>query len=48
MKFSGRVAIITGGSMGIGKDTAKIFAREGANVVITSKNNTRLQLAAKE
>ncbi len=48
MKYSGRVVIITGGSRGIGKAAAKIFAREGANVVITAKNNTRLQLAAKE
>jgi dihydroanticapsin dehydrogenase len=48
MKFSGKVVIITGGSRGIGKATANLFAKEGANVVITAKNNTRLQSAAKE
>jgi NAD(P)-dependent dehydrogenase (short-subunit alcohol dehydrogenase family) len=48
MKFSGKVVIITGGSRGIGKATANLFAKEGASVVITAKNDTRLQSAAKE
>lgn len=48
MKLSGRVAIVTGGSRGIGKDTAAAFAKEGATVVITAKDNTRLQSTAKE
>ncbi|MDE1866555.1 MAG: SDR family oxidoreductase [Thaumarchaeota archaeon] len=48
MKLSGKVAIITGGSRGIGKATASIFAKEGASVVITAKDNTRLQSAARE
>lgn len=48
MKFSGKVVIITGGSRGIGKATANLFAKEGASVVITAKNDARLQLTAKE
>ncbi|MGI0072659.1 MAG: SDR family NAD(P)-dependent oxidoreductase [Nitrosotalea sp.] len=48
MKFSGKVAIVTGGSRGIGKATAKLFAQEGANVVITARDQTRLETSAKE
>jgi len=48
MKLSGKVAIVTGGSRGIGKATSSLLAQHGANVVITSKNNSSLQNAAKE
>lgn len=48
MKLSGKVAIVTGGSRGIGKETAKLFARESAKVVITAKDEARLQSTAKE
>ncbi|HJW19084.1 MAG TPA: SDR family NAD(P)-dependent oxidoreductase [Candidatus Nitrosotalea sp.] len=48
MKLSGKVAIVTGGSRGIGKATAMLLAQHGANVVITSKDNTNLQNAAAE
>ena len=48
MKLSGKVAIITGGSRGIGKATAKLFANDGANIVITSRDKTSLENTAKE
>ncbi len=35
--FQGKVAIITGGTSGIGAVTAKRFADEGANVVLTGR-----------
>lgn len=48
MKLDGKVAIVTGGSRGIGKSTAKVFAMEGAKVVITAKDDDKLQDAANE
>lgn len=48
MKLAGKVAIVTGGSRGIGRATAKILVEHGARVVITSKNKITLENAAKE
>ncbi|MCV0410679.1 SDR family NAD(P)-dependent oxidoreductase [Nitrosopumilus sp.] len=48
MKLSGKVAIVTGGSRGIGLATAKILSENGATVVLTAKNQERLEKASSE
>ncbi|KOV66872.1 short-chain dehydrogenase [Streptomyces sp. NRRL WC-3618] len=48
LELGGRTAIVTGGSMGIGRATARELAAEGATVVITARRLPLLERAAKE
>jgi 3-oxoacyl-[acyl-carrier protein] reductase len=48
MNLSGKVAIVTGGSRGIGFGIARALLQEGATVVITGTNQDALRSAVKE
>ncbi len=48
MKLKDRVAIITGGSRGIGREIALLFAREGAKVAVTARSSDQLSEVVKD
>lgn len=47
-RLNGKRALITGGTTGIGLETAKLFLHEGARVMITGTNPATLEAARKE
>jgi NAD(P)-dependent dehydrogenase (short-subunit alcohol dehydrogenase family) len=46
-KLQGKVAVITGGTTGIGLATARLFVKEGAYVFITGRRQKELDEAVK-
>jgi NAD(P)-dependent dehydrogenase (short-subunit alcohol dehydrogenase family) len=47
-RLEGKIAIVTGASRGIGEGIAKMFAQEGASVVLAARSKDRLEAVAGE
>ena len=48
MQIKDSTFLVTGGSLGIGRTTAKLLVEKGGKVAITGRNRSRLEKAAKE
>jgi 3-oxoacyl-[acyl-carrier protein] reductase len=48
LKLTGKVAFVTGGSKGIGREVARTLANEGCDVVITARGQEQLEKTAAE
>ncbi len=48
MKLKDKIAMVTGGSRGIGREIALLYAKEGAKVAVTARNAEQLSGVVKE
>ena len=48
MKLEGKIALITGGGTGLGKAITLEYAREGADIAVSSRNMKNLEDVCKE
>ena len=46
MRFQDKVAVVTGGASGIGKEVATRFVAEGGSVVINGRDRAKAEAAA--
>lgn len=48
MRLEGKSAVVTGGGSGIGAAAARLFAREGASVMVADRDGERAELVVGE
>ena len=48
MKLRGKIAIVTGGGRGIGKNIALAYGREGASVVVAARSRDEIEAIRRE
>ncbi len=48
MKLSGKIALVTGASSGIGKACAELFAEQGVNLILTARRGDRISKLAEQ
>jgi NAD(P)-dependent dehydrogenase (short-subunit alcohol dehydrogenase family) len=48
MRFKDKVAIVTGGNSGMGKEVARRFVAEGGRVVVNGRNAAKTEAAVKD
>ena len=48
MRFTGRIALVTGGGRGIGAEIARSLAREGATIAVSARTESEVKKVVEE